>query len=246
MEYKITCLESVSSTNTCLADMLRQSSVPEGTVVIAREQTSGRGLGSNMWESEAGMNLTFSLLLYPSFLAVSEQFMLTKVFSLALTDYLHTFLGIGEVRIKWPNDIYCGMKKIAGILVENNISGDSLISTIAGIGLNVNQELFRSEAPNPVSIRNIIKSETNLQHALNSLLQCIEKRYLQLKYGERALLNLDYKHSLLFLHEERKYRSPGATFNGSIEGVDAYGRLMMRIADGKEKLFERKEVSFII
>ena len=106
------------STNSLLLDLTRKISQPEGTIVITKQQSRGRGQHGNSWESEPGKNLTLSLLLKPNFLAVKQQFYLTMAFSLGVCDFL-TERSIGNVKIKWPNDILVNERKVAGILIEN-------------------------------------------------------------------------------------------------------------------------------
>lgn len=158
-------IASCASTNTELAAM---HDAPHGTVVWTGKQTAGRGQRGNSWESEPGKNLTFSLLLRPASIRASRQFELSMLVSLGIVEALGE-CGV-EACIKWPNDIYAGGdRKICGILIENTISGSGIERSVAGIGLNVNQEVFRSDAPNPVSIKNITGTECALEPLLESV-----------------------------------------------------------------------------
>ena len=119
-------------------------------VVWAEYQTAGRGCGTNQWESERGKNLTFSILIHPKDLPATQQFHISMAISLAICEALEQY--IGDVSIKWPNDIYWRNGKIGGILIENTLKGSIIMESIIGVGLNVNQRIFKSNAPNPVSM----------------------------------------------------------------------------------------------
>ena len=169
--------DSLESTNK-YCELLDLSAVGEFTVVCAREQTAGIGQRGNVWHSEPGKNLTFSLVLKPTFLPFEQQYMLTKTVSLGVADCLIPLLPVGqEVSIKWPNDIYIGMGKVCGILISNHVSGSSLSSSVVGIGLNVNQTAFPEWIPNPVSLKQVTGQEEALEPLLLRLVDCIAFRY---------------------------------------------------------------------
>ena len=150
-------LESVPSTNTWAKEHAEE--LHHADIVLTHDQTAGRGQRGNSWEAEPGMNLTFSLCLEPSSILPSEQFLLSEAVALGVADAVAQALGLDtqqeEITVKWPNDIYAGNRKIAGILIEHSIRGNRIAKSIAGIGLNVNQRLFRSDAPNPVSMHQL-------------------------------------------------------------------------------------------
>lgn len=246
MDYKIIELKSTLSTNSFAKELLSRENVQEGTVICAFEQTFGRGQGDNLWESEAGKNLTFSLVLYPDFLVASEQFMITKVVSLGLVDFLNSFGNIRHIRIKWPNDIYAGLKKIAGVLIESDIIGSNIVHTITGIGLNLNQERFLSDAPNPVSVKNLIHVNSDVRISIDSVLYSIGLRYDQLKKKAYSKLNSDYLENLLFYNKTHQYINSGNTFKGVITNVDHYGKLQILCEDGNLRSFGMKEVAFVL
>lgn len=167
MRENLIHLTSTSSTNEYLYDLIfRDDSLTEGLVVWSDFQTSGKGQLSNVWESEEGMNLTFSMLFFPSFLPIQSQFLLSQFVSLGIVDYLSNEVGMKDVTVKWPNDIYWKNKKIAGVLIENLLMGNSISHTIVGVGLNVNQKKFLSDAPNPVSMATATKRHFNLDDEL--------------------------------------------------------------------------------
>ena len=140
MLYKKIRLERVNSTNAWISEALKRGELREEVAIVADYQEEGRGQGDHMWESPVRENLLMSVLLFPAFLAASRQFHLSRVASLAISDLL-TSMGL-EPEIKWPNDILVKRRKIAGILIENGISGQYLSYSIVGTGLNINQSQF--------------------------------------------------------------------------------------------------------
>ena len=148
--------ENLPSTNTHAADLLKKNNLPEGTIVYTNYQSAGRGYSGNRWESEDGKNLLISIVLFPSFIKPEDQFYISMAVSLGICDFLKRY--IPDCSIKWPNDIYVNNDKIAGILIESSITGNKIEYTIAGIGLNINQEKFISDAPNPVSLRIVYRN----------------------------------------------------------------------------------------
>ena len=161
MQHKIIHLHQTASTN----DYLRTLPSPQDdsmTVVYADWQTAGRGQGSNKWESEAGKNLLFSILVCPTTIDITRQFILSMAGALAVKAALDKYTD--SIRLKWPNDIYWHDRKISGTLIETSVKGRTLARCIYGIGLNVNQREFHSDAPNPVSLYNIIGVELSLIH----------------------------------------------------------------------------------
>src|SRR4030043_1139663 len=145
--------ENLTSTNTEAALLLKKNNIPEGTVIHTEYQTAGRGQHGNRGESEKGKNLLISIILYPGSVKSEEQFLISMTISLGICDFVDRYLEGSKV--KWPNDIYFKDDKIAGILIENSLMGDTIESSVAGIGLNINQENFPGEIRNPVSLRMI-------------------------------------------------------------------------------------------
>ncbi len=229
------------STNTLLAELVKNQDLMEGTVVITNNQTAGRGQRGNTWQAEPGKNLTFSLLLKPSFLLAKDQFYLTVVVSLAIRELLTSELQT-PVKIKWPNDILVGDKKICGILIENTVGGDKLQQSIIGIGLNVNQDNFSIDKP--TSMKLITDREFDLASVLNSLLVKLESNYLQLKEGNYHALRSEYLSHLYWINEERIFSSKGREFKGTITGVDEHGRLSISHSE-KTVAFDLKDITFL-
>ena len=180
-------LEETTSTN----DEARNPRYGHGDAICAERQTAGRGQRGHTWSSEEGRNLMFSLVWEPRFLPVSEQFLLSEAVALALTDL---FGGYGiDARIKWTNDIYAGDRKLVGILIEHNLTGDRLSRTIVGIGVNVNQTRFDPSLPNPSSMCLETGCEYDRQEVLHRLGDCLAARYEQLEKGDREALQADYR-----------------------------------------------------
>jgi BirA family transcriptional regulator, biotin operon repressor / biotin---[acetyl-CoA-carboxylase] ligase len=226
------------STNSLAMDLGQRGSAAEGTVVITDNQYSGRGQRGNLWISEPGKNLTFSVLLKPH-VRPDEQFVLTQMVALAVADYLSS--KVAHVSIKWPNDILVNERKICGILIESSLSGAVFQFVIAGVGLNINQTVFRN--PRATSLKLETGKEFNLNTELQDVLQKLEVRYLQLREGNAAKLQQDYLKKLYRLGEQHEFKTPRELFKGSIESVDEQGRLIIKTEIGS-KAFNLKEILF--
>jgi BirA family biotin operon repressor/biotin-[acetyl-CoA-carboxylase] ligase len=227
------------STNSLASELATKNILSEGTVIITSNQTAGRGQRGNTWETAAGMNLTFSILIKPTFLSVKSQFYLTIITSLAVADLLKE-QSVTEVKIKWPNDILAGKKKICGILIENTVQQETIQQSIVGIGLNINQNNFSS--PLATSMAIAANKAFDLNEALNSLLEKFEKRYLQLRSGKQADLKSEYLENLFGFDETQTFISNGKEFLGTIEGIGENGEL--KVSHNKTtSSFKLKEIS---
>lgn len=237
-------LEQVSSTNTYLLEMLSKSEpIAEGSVILADHQTSGRGQRGNIWEDSPNQNLCFSLLLKPTWLDLQNQFQLSMVIALAIEQYLSN-LGIEQVSIKWPNDIYVGKKKIAGILIENLIQGHSIENTVVGIGLNVNQEDFGIEQGRRSSLALECDRHFNIQDTLSVLMENIDYHYNQLKAGKIEAIEKRYMSKLMYINSYQNYSVAGENVYGKIVGVDASGALELLVG-AELRRFQTQEISFL-
>lgn len=241
-------LEKIHSTNSYLTDLLAEKNLSEGTIAITRAQEQGRGQRGTHWESEAGKNLTLSILLKPTFLKPEEQFQLSKAVSLAVLDFcisLISRLSSLVPKIKWPNDIYIGNKKVAGILIENSVNGSSISHSIVGIGINVNQEKFSAELSNPTSLKMETKKEFDLEKCLEELCSCIEKRYLELRSRSKKV-DSPYLKNLYRFNEWANYNYKGEKLKAKITRVTKIGKLVLE-KENKETLeCDFKEVEFIL
>jgi BirA family biotin operon repressor/biotin-[acetyl-CoA-carboxylase] ligase len=239
-------LSDVDSTNNFLKLLMSKSEpLPEGTVIMADNQYAGRGQQQNIWQAEPGKNLTFSLYLKPEFLPVHQQFLLNMAVSIALNDALATLTGDG-LKIKWPNDLYYNQQKLGGILIENSISGQTYKSTIIGIGLNVNQEVFSGGLnQRATSLYRILQKDVNLIKLLAVICSHIESQYLKLKENKFRALHEAYLQKLYGYMKTGKFRYNGQVFEGMITGVTEQGMLKIN-SEGTEKAFNFKEVEFLI
>jgi BirA family transcriptional regulator, biotin operon repressor / biotin---[acetyl-CoA-carboxylase] ligase len=241
---KLLFFENLPSTNTHAASLQRNSGLTEGTIIYTNYQMAGRGQAGNKWESEDGKNLLISIILFPSFIIPSEQFQISMTISLGICDFLKRYIPV--CRIKWPNDIYVNNDKIAGLLIENSIMGNQIESTIAGIGLNVNQDTFKCEAPNPVSLKSIIKKELDLITCLNELVSDIDLRYSQLLEGNHDQIKKEYISKLFRLNIWSEYRDKNGIFTGRIITLSESGNLLIERQSGKTNEYSFKEVEFIL
>ena len=231
--------EELPSTNSYLLNHL--SDFKEGTIVICQNQVSGRGQVDAVWKSEKDKNLTFSLLLEPQFLKPMNQFILSKMICYSIYELLKSY-KVKKIAIKWPNDIYCSEKKIAGILIENQINSKSVLSAVVGIGLNVNQIHF-GELENVTSLISEIKEEVDLFNILSQLVTNIEKNYIRLKAGKDfsdEYMDLLYRKGVLSNFESSQL----GKFKGIIKGVDTFGRLILA-KDHQLHHFNNKEIRFL-
>ncbi len=241
-------LKVIDSTNSYASELLRETKPPEGTVIYSFQQQNGRGQRGNKWESEPNKNAAFSYVFYPSFLRADEQFILTKTISLAVADLMAELLGttdkMREIRIKWPNDIYVGSQKIAGILIENTLREKNIQHSIIGIGVNINQHAFSADL-NATSLILLANKEFNPEEVTERLSAFLEARYLQLKAGKLEAINLAYLQRLYRYEEWCTYSAANETFEGKITGVSALGKLQVELDGGQVWEFDLKEIKFL-
>jgi len=230
-------LEETDSTN----DYLRRyppADDEEMTVVWTDFQHKGRGQGANTWESEAGKNLTFSILIHPKEVLARDQYILSMAIAVTMHRYLSRVLG-EEVYVKWPNDIYVGDLKIGGILIENRLSGDHIKDCVIGIGLNVNQEVFVSDAPNPVSMRQVEGHEWDREEVLQDVLS---EFVWQLEHFRIDKIREKYRSHLYRREGFFPYRDKDGAFEAELVTVEDDGHLLLRDKEGRERRYAFKEV----
>ncbi|TSD64699.1 biotin--[acetyl-CoA-carboxylase] ligase [Inquilinus sp. KBS0705] len=237
-------LKEVDSTNNFLKNILSNSKpVPEGTVIMAEEQFAGRGQHQNVWYAQPGKNLTFSILLNPGFVDAQGQFDVTRIASMGVFDALQPLLG-DKLKIKWPNDIYYGDKKLGGMLIENILKGSQIKNSVIGIGINVNQDEFPESAANATSIKQILHKDYDLKNILSEICNNIEAYYLHLKAGRFSFVRNIYLSRLYWLNERHRFKSNGVEFDGTIINVQDNGLLVVATAAGQQ-LYNLKEIEFL-
>jgi BirA family biotin operon repressor/biotin-[acetyl-CoA-carboxylase] ligase len=239
---KIITLDETPSTNTYLQELMSKAECFEGLVVVAKNQVHGKGQRGNTWESENGKNLTFSVLLKPN-LPIDEQFLLSQTVALGIYDFLIA-KNIEQVAIKWPNDIYVGSQKIAGILIENTLTANKIATCIIGIGLNVNQTKF-SPTIHATSLALLTEKEFEMESLLPELLKYLEARYLQLKAGKTTLIKHEYLTVLLGYQKPLHYLVNNQRVTGIIKGISPIGKLQVEINLQLHE-FDLKEISLVL
>lgn len=245
IDSKIIELESVDSTNDYLTNLLLSSTLPEGSVVYTHEQNRGKGQSDNIWESEPGMNLTASVVLYPIFLKPEYQFFLTMVVSLSVSSALDKLQLPDRAMIKWPNDIYLNHRKVAGILIKNDLMGNLISTTIAGIGLNINQLIFSGNAPNAVSLKMITGQDYNIPDLLTECHHSLAFWYAKLKNGETSAIEKAYLSRLYLLNEPAWFEIKGRKVKAVINGLERFGMLHLSGNQGEEYICDLKEIRFL-
>ena len=243
-EFRIIRIDETDSTNRWMKELIQlhpSENTQHEMVVVCDYQTAGRGCGSNSWEAEQGKNLLMSVLMHPKKVSARTQFIITQIVSVALCRTIETVIGSEHrVTIKWPNDIYVGDKKICGVLIENSIAGRRIKDCIIGIGLNVNQTEFKSDAPNPVSIAQLTGKEMDREEVLKLFLTNLSKEY-ENKNVHQDYLGRMYRRDGLY-----PFETEGTRFMARVIGVNDDGRLMLQDEDGIGHMFRFKEVVFVI
>lgn len=241
---KLIHLKEVDSTNSFTLEMLKNNSLEEGTVVIADNQTQGRGQRGNSWKSAQGENITLSLVLLPK-IKISEQFYITKAISLAVADFISNELKTESVKIKWPNDIYVNDAKIAGILIENSFSDNIINSSVVGIGININQVDFSNLNTKVTSLKKLTTTHYNIAELLNKLYSYLEAYYLHLKLDKKQKLDDSYSPQLYLLNTFSEFIVRGERRIAKITGVDAQGKIYLTTEQGISFSCTLHELTFI-
>ena len=237
-------IAETASTNLYMRECLQHARLEEGSVVWADFQTAGRGQPGNTWESEAGTNLMFSIVIYPDCISAGEQFLISQIAALSVKRTLDTY--IDDVSVKWPNDIYWKDKKICGMLIENDLSGKNIYSSVLGIGLNLNQTIFRSHAPNPVSLAQITGKTYDPETELHAFLRIFYDYYLLLLKGETSRIRAEYKDALYRKDGFFPYEDGGGLFDAAIQDIEPTGHLILRRRNGEIMRYAFKEVRCVM
>lgn len=241
---KILYLEEVDSTNSYIMRNVRELEAP--VMVTAYRQTAGQGQRGNSWEAEPGKNLTFSIFYRPVELPPMAQFAMSEAVALSVVDFLAAH-GI-EAKVKWPNDIYVGDKKICGILIRHSIMGTFVSYSVIGVGIDVNQTEFFSDAPNPVSMKQITGKNYDLPQLENEIAEILERRL-------EGITDQDSRESLHKKFMQDLWRgdgymypfadtATGESFMARIENIAPHGPISLRLCDGSLRTYAFKEVTF--
>jgi BirA family biotin operon repressor/biotin-[acetyl-CoA-carboxylase] ligase len=241
---KLIFCKNIESTNTYASGLVQRESISEGTIIYTNFQSAGRGQKANRWESEDGKNLLFSIVLFPEMVIPEDQFIISMFVSLGICDFLKTL--IPACKIKWPNDIYAGDDKIAGILIESSITGNFINNSIAGIGLNINQDHFPVYVPNPVSLKMLTGKNYDPDLCLKQLAGWLDKRYKQLISDRRSEIRNEYISSLYRLNELHNFKAKDGIFSGKILAITDSGCIRIEDRERKIREFFFKEIDFII
>lgn len=237
-------IESVDSTNNFTANLYKAGDCQSGTVIMADFQTKGKGQRGKVWQSDNDKNLTFSILIQPSSLKPENLFYLNIAVSLALFNTLED-LGIMDVKIKWPNDVYIKERKVSGILIENSISTEFAEHSIIGIGLNVNQLKFPKEVE-ATSISEVMEREYDKMEILSELLTNLDAAFYQVDLKNFRWLKNEYEKNLYLKNQSRWFEHNETDFEGVLMGIDEYGRLrIFNKSLDREQIFELGEIKFL-
>ena len=241
-------LDVVDSTNRYVRDeatlLWGEAHGCNAVAVTASHQTSGRGQRGNVWASEQGKNLLMTLLVRPGCsLEAANQFLLSQTVAVALHAAMK-YYGI-DTRLKWPNDIYVGDRKLAGILIELDYCGACVEQAIIGIGLNVNQVIFPPIDKVPVSMKMLLGHDTDVDNVLGSVLDCFSHYYNEMKLCGKTIA-AEYRELLLGFGEERTFADAEGLFTAVIEDIEPTGHLLLRRADGILSRYAFKEVEMLL
>ncbi len=237
---KIIFKETLDSTNNYAAKLLQAGELSHGTVIMSGEQTAGRGQRGAIWAAEPYKNLIFTCFMEYDKLSVANHQSITHFVSLALNDLL-SFFGI-SASIKWPNDIVIGNKKIAGVLIENQLESTLLKSSIIGIGLNVNQIEFGGF--NATSLKLEKNEDFSIENVSMKLIEKLQARFNQLQFKNLEGLKTDYLNHLWLKNQPSMFEDATGIFEGKILGTDDFGRLIVE-KYSEEKLYDLKEIKFL-
>ena len=236
-------IPEVDSTNRYLAEEQSKRKFPSGFVVYAEKQTRGRGQAGNFWEAEKGKNLTFSVFFQPKNLQGNLAFAIAEIASLSVKYTLDRY--IPEVSVKWPNDVYYRDKKIAGILIENVFMSGIIEHSIIGIGININQMQFLSNAPNPVSLSQITGVTYEKTDILDEFVEIFTEQGRRLDNHCFDEIHHGYLEAIYRKEGYHKYRDSCSDFDAKIHTVEPAGHLILERTDGRLSKYAFKEVAWL-
>ena len=242
MKTKIIKLENVDSTNRYLKQYVPGDD-EEMTIVTADYQSAGKGQGEHTWESEAGKNLLFSIMVHPHWVPVRRQFVLSMVEALALKDALDSYTD--GITLKWPNDVYWNDQKISGTLIETTVDSKGIKTCIFGTGVNVNQTIFKSDAPNPVSLAQILGHEVDREEVLQKIIEAFERYYELLRRADYMDVSGIYHLALYRRKGYHWYEDKDGKFEGAFVEVEDDGHLILHDKQGVIRSYAFGEVKFL-
>jgi BirA family transcriptional regulator, biotin operon repressor / biotin---[acetyl-CoA-carboxylase] ligase len=229
------------STNALAWEMNREKELTEGSVLYTDFQLDGKGQPGNSWEAEDGRNLLFSIVLHPHHVPMDELFLISELVSVSIKDALDKYAT--DITVKWPNDIYWKDDKLAGILIENSLQGSRIKTVVIGIGLNVNQKKFKSNAPNPVSLLQITGKRQNRKQLLYQICRNIMNMYNEF---DKDKIQTEYACSLYRKEGYHTFQADNIQFQAKIDIVQPDGQLLLERENGNGEGFYFKEVQFVI
>lgn len=234
-------LDATESTNAYLKNAMLSEVLDDFTVVTAKTQLKGRGQLGTTWQSESGKNLTFSLLKRFDSFPARDQFLLNIAASLGVAEALYNW-QVPDITIKWPNDIMSGNDKICGILIENMVNSSQIQASVIGIGLNVNQHVFR-DLPKVSSLKLLLGRTISLDEILPGILNSLQKRFLQIE-GKQVIDLRDPYEMLLFRKDKPStfVSGNGEVFMGFIRGISETGKLRTELENNLLREFDLKEI----
>lgn len=245
-EIQVIKFDSVESTNSTAHQLVATERPENDTVIWALEQSKGRGQRNNCWVVEPSKNLTFSIVVYPSYMPINRQFSLSEVAATSVVSVISELAADAHVSIKWPNDIYIGNKKVGGLLLEHSIMGSSIDYSIVGIGLNVNQVEFPRSLPNPTSLAIETNTEYDLEVLLERLIQSFFSQMELLKSGRYDEIHEAFKTNLFRNEGFHLFENEEGQFTAKIADVRQTGEMVLEMADGRQAAYAFKEVSYVI
>ena len=244
MKFNYLHLAETDSTNAYLQRKQAETDI-RNWVVSADEQTAGKGMGSNGWESEKGKNLTFSMALDMSFLPAERQFLLSEVVPLGIVEVLDTILPAEKLSIKWPNDIIFDRQKLAGILINSTIKAGMMDGSIIGIGLNVNQMQFQNWPTRPISLKMITGTDYDLQPLMEQIAEHILIKVQQLQ-SSPAAIEQEYLKRLFRYRTWADYEVGGKVLRLLMTGIDEFGHLQLIDEQQNAHCYEIKQIKFML
>ncbi len=243
MKTRIIKLDEIESTNSYLMDYTPEDG-EEMTIAVADYQLAGRGQGTNTWESEKGKNLLFSILVHPTMVPVCNQFLLSMAGGLALKMVLSKYTD--NITLKWPNDVYWKDRKISGTLIETKLGQGHIKDCVYGVGIDVNQQEFHSDAPNPVSLYQILGHEVDREELLQEIIKAFERCYSLIQDGDYGDIAALYMDALYRKHGFYKYEDQNGEFEAAIVEVEDDGHLILRDRKGVISSYAFKEIKFVL